>query len=203
MSVPGSITGGRFGMSPYPGRRFTVDEYHRMIQTGILTEHDSVELLEGWIVPKMSRNPPHDVAIELAEEAIRSVLPAGWRLRIQSAITTPDSEPEPDLAVVRGPARNRLAGHPEPADIALVVEVGDTTITLDRQDKGRLYARAGIACYWIVNLADWRVEVYTDPTGPGANPSYRQRQDYGPNDAVPLIIDGKDVGPMAVRVMLP
>src|SRR5436305_4096318 len=86
-------------LPPAPVRRFTVDEYHRMIQTGILEEDDSVELLEGWIVLKMPRNPPHDVAIDLAREAIETRLPAGWRVRVQSAITTSDSEPEPDLAV--------------------------------------------------------------------------------------------------------
>src|SRR5207244_13321222 len=85
-------------------RRFTVDEYHRMIQNGVFADDDRFELLEGWIVAKMSKNPPHEVAVDKSHEAIRSCLPAGWRVRSQSAITTNDSEPEPDLAVVRGPA---------------------------------------------------------------------------------------------------
>jgi Uma2 family endonuclease len=101
-------------MSPYPLRRFTVDEYHQLIQAGILTENDPVELLEGWIVPKMPHNPPHDGTIELVEEVLRNRLPTGWRIRIHSAITTADSEPEPDLAIVRGTARSYLNHHPDP-----------------------------------------------------------------------------------------
>src|SRR5579862_9140639 len=83
---------------PFPVRPFTVDEYHRMIDADVLDEGDAVELLEGWIVPKMPRNPPHDATIGLADDALRIRLPAGWHVRLQSAITTSDSEPEPDLA---------------------------------------------------------------------------------------------------------
>src|SRR5690348_4645166 len=89
-------------------RRFSVDEYHRMIETGILNELDQVELLEGVVVVKMPRNPIHDATIELIEEALSRLLPAGWRVRVQSAVTFRDSEPEPDLAVVRGSPRNRV-----------------------------------------------------------------------------------------------
>src|SRR4051812_40189587 len=87
-----------------PLRRFTVDEYHRMIRTGILTEDDPVELLEGWIVLKMPHNPPHDATVDQSREVLQAALPAGWRVRVQSAITLSDSEPEPDLVVVPGPA---------------------------------------------------------------------------------------------------
>src|SRR5947209_7411074 len=90
---------------PVPVRRFTVDEYHHMIDAGFFAHDERFELLEGWIVPKMTRHPPHDVAIDLAQDMIRPLLPADWRMRIQSAITTQDSEPEPDIAVVRGSAR--------------------------------------------------------------------------------------------------
>src|SRR5262245_53367242 len=114
---------GNFGMSPYPVRKFSVEEYHRMIQAGILTEDDPVELLEGWVVPKMPHNPPHDGIVDLAREVIRGKLPAGWRVRVQSAITTPDSEPEPGLVVAPGPASRYFDHHPGPSEIALVVEV--------------------------------------------------------------------------------
>src|SRR5262249_47133779 len=91
-----------FPMSPYPVWRFSVRGYHGMIQAGILTEDDQVELLEGWIVPKMPHKPPHDGTIQLANKRIGRRLPPGWDIRVQSAVTTSDSEPEPDLAVVRG-----------------------------------------------------------------------------------------------------
>jgi Uma2 family endonuclease len=202
MSMSG-LTNWSFQMPPFPVRRWTVDEYHHMIETGIITENDPVELLEGWIVPKMGRNPPHDVAIELTMDALRSRLPEGWRIRVQSAVTTDDSEPEPDLAVVRGNPRDHLKRHPGPQDVAVMVEVADSSLAHDRRDKGRAYAKAGLAVYWIVNLVDCQVEVYTEPSGPALTPSYRRRQDYSINDAVPLMIDGQTLGPMPVRDLLP
>jgi Uma2 family endonuclease len=187
---------------PFPVRRFTVDEYHRMIAAGILTEVDRVELLDGWITPKMPRNPPHDSFLAQADEALRARLPQAWRVRVQSAVTLTTSEPEPDLAVVLGPVNRYRATHPVPADIALLVEVADSSLNHDRTEKGRLYAADAIPVYWIINLVDGRVEVYTDPTGPGPNPGYRQRQDYAPQDAVPLRIGGQDVGPVPAGELL-
>jgi Uma2 family endonuclease len=186
-----------------PVRRFAVDEYHRMTQMGILTDDDAVELLEGLIVPKMPRNPPHDCAVELAEEAIRPRLPAGWRVRVQSAITTTDSEPEPDVMIVSGSARDHRDRHPGPPELALLVEVSDTTLARDRGEKARLYARAGVVCYWIINLIDRQIEVYTDPSGPDANPSYRHRQDYAAGDSVPLIVAGQAIPQIAGAELLP
>jgi Uma2 family endonuclease len=187
---------------PYPVRRFSVDEYHRLIQIGLLTEDDPVELLEGWIVPKMPRHTPHDVSIDMAQDALRPRLPAGWRLRVQSAITTLDSEPEPDFAIVPGPPGRYLAHHPLPNEIATLIEVSESTLERDRQDKGRLYARAAIGIYWIVNLIDRQVEVYTDPTGPDPDPRYRQRQDYAFDQSVPLWIDGREVAQVPVRELM-
>jgi hypothetical protein len=178
---------------PFPVRRFTVDEYHRMIQTGILAEDERVELIEGWITPKMPRNPPHDAFIDQAAEVLHRHLPPGWRVRVQSAITTPDSEPEPDLAIVPGPASRYRNQHPGPADVAVVIEVADSSLASDRGTKGPLYARVSIPIYWIINLVDQQLEVYTDPTGPGTAPHYRQRQDYTVNDQVPLILAGQIV----------
>src|SRR5262249_62207670 len=81
-------------------RRFSVAEYHKLIDLGILTEDDNLELLEGYLVHKMTRKPPHDGTLDLIRETLR--LPAGWMLRMQEAVTLSDSEPEPDGAVVRG-----------------------------------------------------------------------------------------------------
>jgi hypothetical protein len=184
-------------------RRFTVDEYHGMIQAGILTEDDPVELLEGWIVWKMPHNPLHDATVDIARELLQGRLPPDWRVRVQSAITLPDSEPEPDLTVVPGPASLYFHRHPGPGDIALLVEVADTSLNRDRNDKGNLYARANIIAYWIVNLVDRHIEVYSNPTGPDPNPVYRQRQDYRPGDNVPLVIDGKEIAQLPVTEFLP
>ncbi|MFN4260979.1 MAG: Uma2 family endonuclease [Gemmataceae bacterium] len=173
-----------------------------MIQAGILTEEDRVELMEGWIIEKVTHTPSHDVSIDLTTDALRKVLPTGWRVRVRSAVTTSDSELQPDLAVVRGPARRYSQSHPIPQDIALIVEVADTALELDRKCKSRLYARARLPVYWIVNLVDSQVEVYTDPQG-GESPSYRQRRDYGIDVEVSLVIAGKQIAAIAVRELLP
>lgn len=118
-----------------PVRRFTVSEYRRLAEVGILSEEERVELLEGWIVPKKVHNPPHDNAVELVDEALRAELPAGWRVRVQSSITTADSEPEPDVILVRGSARDRKGRHPVPSEVGLVVEVAESSLETDRREK--------------------------------------------------------------------
>jgi Uma2 family endonuclease len=183
--------------------RFSVDQYHAMIRAGILTEDDPVELLEGWLVTKMPKNPPHSVVTQLTREALARILPSGWYVDAQEPITTADSEPEPDVVVVRGDRRQYLNRHPGPQDVALVIEVADSTLQRDRSLKKRLYAAAGIPVYWIVNLLDGQIEVYTNPSGPGEQPDYHQQQNYGPADAVPMMIEGREVGRLTVRDLLP
>jgi Uma2 family endonuclease len=184
-------------------RRFSVAEYHKLIDLGILTEDDNLELLEGYLVHKMSRNPPHDATIQKDMKRLLRLLSAGWDLRVQCAVTLPGSEPEPDLTVVRGDENVYVNRHPGPADIGLVIEVADSTLPSDRADKGRIYARAGLVCYWIINLNDRQVEVYTVPSGPAASPSYGQRTDYQAGDQVPLVLDGVTVTNVAVLDLLP
>lgn len=173
-----------------------------MGEAGVLTEDDRVELLEGRIVTKMNHNPQHDGTVQLVDEAISDRLPRGYKVRIQSSVTTSDSEPEPDVAVVRGAIRDFLSRHPGPSDLALVVEVAETSLRRDRA-KRRLYARAGIAVYWIVNLVDSQLEVYTEPTGEGASPQYQQTDILRPEQQVSLVIDGQPVGDIPVGRLLP
>ena len=173
-----------------------------MGKTGVLTPDDRVELLEGWIVEKMNHNPMHDASVDLSHEAIRAFLPMGWRIRIQSAITTADSEPEPDLAVVQGSPRDFSERHPGPKDIALVIEVADSSLTKDRR-KRRLHARANIAHYWIVNLVDRCIETYTEPVASPADPKYQREEFFEFDDSIPLVIGGRNVGEVAVSNLLP
>jgi Uma2 family endonuclease len=184
-------------------RRFSVAEYHKLIQLGILTENDNLELLDGYLVHKMSRNPPHDVALQLMQEGIPLRLPTGWCLRMQSAVTLSKSEPEPDGAVVRGTARDYITRHPGADDTGMLAEIADSSLDGDRLDKGPLFAAANIPCYWIINLVDRQVEVYTCPSGPTGNPSYAQRMDYRVGDQVPLVLDGVEVGRIPVQELLP
>jgi Uma2 family endonuclease len=182
--------------------RFTVAQYHHMIQAGVFEDNDHVQLLEGCIVYTMTHNPPHDTAMDLSQSAISPLLPANWRVRVQSAITTRDSEPEPDVAVVKGPARRYKTSHPRPRDIGMLVEVADSSLQQDRTIQARIYARARIPIYWIINLVEAKVEVYTKPSG-RKQPHYGERRDYGLSDSVPLIIAGKHLGFIPVRDLIP
>jgi Uma2 family endonuclease len=152
----------RYRLATLAVRRFTVAEYHRLIEHYFVAD-EQFELIDGYITEKMSRNPPHDAAVNRARRRIERALPAGWIVRIQSAITTADSEPEPDIAVARGDDDDYVARHPGPADLALVVEVANTSLAIDRGPKLAAYARAGISAYWILNLDEARLEVFTSP----------------------------------------
>ncbi len=173
-----------------------------MAELGVLTEDDRVELLEGVITPKMVHNPPHDGTIMQLMALLQPMLPSGWSIRVQSAATTSDSEPEPDLAVVRGAARDYMRRHPGPADIGLVIEVADSSLARDRK-KARLYARAGVPVYWIVNLVDRQLEAFSQPTGPSAAPEYRHTEVCRRGDQVSVVIDGATLGAVRVDDMLP
>ena len=109
----------------------------------------------------------------------------------------------PQCRLVRGETRHYLDRHPGPHDVGLVIEVADTTLQRDRGFKKRLYARAGIPVYWIVNLSDNQCEVYTEPSGPEPQPDYHQRQDYSSSDVMPVVLAGVEVGRIAVREILP
>jgi Uma2 family endonuclease len=173
------------------------------LRAGILDDDAPVELLEGWLVRKMAQNPPRVLVSGLIHDALLGLLPVGWHVRVQHPVTTADSEPEPELAAIRGSRRDYRDRQPGPKDAALVIEVAHTSLRQDRGTKKRIYARAGIAVYWIVNLKTRQIEVYTDPASAANPPDYRQRRDYGPEETVPMVIEGVDVGQLAVRELLP
>jgi Uma2 family endonuclease len=186
-----------------PIYRLSVPQYHAMIQQGILTTEDRVELLRGWLVPKMTKNAPHPTATGLLLDVLFPLCPVGWLLRIQDPITLSDSEPEPDAAVVRGNRRDYAARHPNPAEVGLVIEAADSSLDQDRNVKKPMYAEARIPTYWIVNLIETVIEVYTDPSGPSAQPDYANRQDFHNGDEVPLILDGREIARIPVSSLLP
>ena len=185
--------------SPY---RFSVEQYERMLETGVLTSEERVELIEGIVIQKMTQHPPHAVAIDYTVDALRPLLPGGWRLREQKPIKLSDSEPEPDLVILRGPLSRYERRHPRPADIAVVIEVADTTLESDRRDKGRTYAGARIPVYWILNLNESQLEVYEEPKG-GKTPAYRQRTDYRIGTKAPVQIETSEIGQVSVIDLLP
>lgn len=182
--------------------RFSVTRYQRMVEAGILTADDKVELLENYVVLKMPRNPPHDSTLQQMFRPLLRALPAGWDLRIQAAVALMDSQPEPDFALVRGSSVNYKTRHPGVADVGLLIEVADTSLLRDQRDKTRIYARGSIPYYWIINLVDRRLEVYSQPSGPVPVPTYQSFQVYQSGDAVPLVLDGQTVGTIPVADLL-
>ena len=151
-------------MATYPTRlrKWTRAEYERLIEIGVFRPGEPVELLGGELMVSEPQGSAHYTAIGLVEDALRAALGPGWLVRSQGPIAlTDDSEPEPDVAVTRGARRDYSREHP--ARPALVVEVAESSLSLDREHKGSLYARAGVADYWILNLVERVLEIYREP----------------------------------------
>jgi Uma2 family endonuclease len=166
-------------------RRWTRFEYDKLIDAGFLGPGDKIELLAGQLCVSEPQNNPHAMAISLGLDALQKALAPHWHVRVQLPIALDDeSEPEPDLAVVSGGPRE----YPEhPSRPALVVEVADSSLTLDREHKGSLYARAPLPEYWIVNLVDRVLEVYRNPSPDAEAPygwAYGVKRTLGPEEHV-------------------
>lgn len=189
--------------------RLSLDLYDAMVGHGLLGPVDKVELLDGLLVKKMTKGHSHIVATHLTRDALAAVLPGGWFVFKEDPVALPTgpsgyaSEPEPDVSVVRGVIRDYLARHPDPRDMALVVEVADSLVRDDRVIKLIRYAWASIPVAWLVNLVDRSVEVYSQPTGPAAPARYREVAVYGEGDDVPVVLDGREAGRVAARDLLP
>jgi Uma2 family endonuclease len=178
--------------------KFSVQRYQRMIEGGVLTPEDRVELLENYVVLKMPGNPPHDGTIQMIAKRLGRRIPAGWDSRIQLSVVLPDSQPEPDIAICRGDETTYLSAHPLPTDVGLLIEVADSSLLRDQRDKARIYARAGIVRYWIVNLPERRIEVHEMPSGPTAVPEYSVTRWYSLGEELPLILDEQIVAMIPV-----
>ena len=146
--------------------RWSREQYERLIDHGILDEDDPVELLDGLLLVREPQHSPHRTAILLAAKALERAFGEGWFVQTQSPIVLgARSMPEPDVCVVRGSPRDYATAHPTRP--ALIVEVAQSGLRLARGRKAVVYARAGIADYWIVNLVDRVLEVYREPARPG------------------------------------
>jgi Uma2 family endonuclease len=185
----------------FPLTRISVAQYHRMIDSGAFGENDRVELLEGLVVDKMPKKRGHSLATRRLDRRLTAVLPDGWDVLNQEPITLLDSEPEPDVFVVRG-SGDDYRRHPGPGDVLLIAEVADTSLALDRR-KGRIYARARIPVYWLVNLPQRCVEVYTVPRGAGGRANYSKTATYKLGDMIPVQIEGRRVAEVPVADLLP
>lgn len=168
-----------------PQRRWTVDEYHRMIAAGILTSRDRVELLDGHIIEMVPQEPPHaSTTSSFGNDFVVMFAGKAW-VRQQLPITiAPNSEPEPDIAVVRTDPKRYRDCHPAPDDVYLLIEVADSTLNYDRDRKVKIYARANIPEYWIVNVNQRQLLVFREPEGD----TYQVAQVLGVEDAISPVV---------------
>ncbi|MBF2004756.1 MAG: Uma2 family endonuclease [Chlorogloeopsis fritschii C42_A2020_084] len=151
-------------MSIAQAKRFTLDEYHKLGELGFFHEDDHIELIRGEIIQMVLKGRVHETCLRnLLRELPRLV---GDRATLQTQapiVLPPNSEPEPDFAILKNRDDNYLLAHPESADILLVIEVSDSSLDYDRDVKMPLYAEAGISDYWIFNLFDNYLECYSEP----------------------------------------
>jgi Uma2 family endonuclease len=185
---------------PYRPARISVRVYNAMLASGEIAEDDPIELLDGVLVEPTTKNPPHVIAVRQGDLALSRMLPSGWHVRNQDPIALSTSVPEPDLVVARGRLQDYGDRHPGSADIGLVIEIAEASLMTDRY-KASLYATAGIPVYWLVNLVDESVEVYSRPET--ATGTYADHEEFRPGDSVVLALDGLEVGRVSVSDILP
>jgi Uma2 family endonuclease len=177
--------------------RLSVEQYHQIADAGILTESDRVELIEGMLVKKVTIYPRHAFLVQSLVDIFAALAIPGWCYRSQQPITLPTSEPEPDGALVRGRNADYRARHPEPPEIGIVVEVAESSLPQDRGVKKRMYARAGIPVYWIVNAIDNCVEAFSNPRGG----EYQTEATYHLSQRMRIELDGQSKGEISVATL--
>jgi hypothetical protein len=186
------------GPEPYP---LSVEQYQEIAARGIIPSGAPVELIDGRLVRKMTKSEPHITCCELLNTWLVRNLPNGWYASAENPLVLTDlrSEPEPDFKIVRGAPRDYLARKARPEDVALVIEVSDTSYSFDRKVKARLYAASGVLLLWIVDLNRRVLEVHT---GPGSD-GYGQIAERTESDEALLTLGGREVARVAVRDLLP
>lgn len=185
--------------------RFSLEQYHEMIERGIFQEDERVELLKGVMVGKPPIRKRHRTVVTHAAELLAAKLPPGWHLMVQQPVTLGNSEPEPDLTVVEGRSldyRDRDIGA---ANLGLVVEVADVSLARDLAIKLPLYASCGVTLFWLVNLVGNCIEVYSAPVAATGNETarFQSRQVVSQSDFVELTLAGQDWGTWAAAEFLP
>jgi Uma2 family endonuclease len=146
---------------------WTVEEYHRMIEAGILNDGDKIELLDGRIVEMSAQTPPHAATTQRSSDYLKELLAGQAHIRMQLPITLATSEPEPDIAVVCIAPGAYCDHHPNPSEILLLIEISYSTLQIDRREKAPIYARANIVEYWILDVVDREAYIYRNPEPQG------------------------------------
>ncbi|RUT10056.1 hypothetical protein DSM106972_005510 [Dulcicalothrix desertica PCC 7102] len=145
-------------------KRFTLDEYHKLAEIGFFHEDSRIELIKGEIIQMAAKGKAHETCLRRLLKELPKLVGGRATLQSQAPVTLPpNSEPEPDFAIVKNSSDDYFSGHPTPEDVLLVMEVSDSSIDYDQDVKLPLYAEAGIFDYWIFNLADNQLECYSEP----------------------------------------
>ncbi|MGD1851289.1 MAG: Uma2 family endonuclease [Cyanophyceae cyanobacterium] len=163
----------------------TIEEYHRLRETGAIAYDARTELIRGQIHPMIAKGTPHTICCRNFLKLLPPLLAKDELLQCQDPIRLPNaSEPEPDIAIIRQRADNYSSSHPEPADIVLLVEVADSSLAFDRDVKLPLYAEYEIEVVWLVNLQQDRIEIYQQPGESNGKFAYQVCDFYGRGDSV-------------------
>ena len=168
-------------------KRFTITEYHRLADLDFFTEDDRVELIKGEIIKMAAKGKAHSVCNTRLYRELFKLLEEKVTIRGQEPIIINDSEPEPDLTIVKNTPDDYFLNHPIPSDIFLIIEVADSSLKYDQEVKLFLYSEAGISDYWIFNLMDYYLECYSDPYQDLQGKfGYRHKSIILPNESVKL-----------------
>ena len=180
--------------------RISRERYHKMIRAGLFDEDDDYELIHGYLLKKMAKNRAHIWVVRLLMAYFTKLLidNESWFTTREDPIGLLESEPEPDVLIVRGKMTD-FWNLPEPEDIGIAIEVSDSTLATDRSVKKPLYAAEGIEQYWIVDVNGRQIEVYTDPV----REDYARKVVYGEDEAIEIVLDGVNFGRLLPTSILP
>jgi Uma2 family endonuclease len=175
-------------MSLITAKRFTLAEYHRLVELGFFSKDDRVELIKGEIIQMAAKGTPHSVcSTRLYRELFKLIAEKATLRGQEPIIILEDSEPEPDLVVVRNRPDDYLENHPISSDVLLAIEIADSSLKYDQEVKLPLYAEANIINYWIFNLIDNYLECYSEPYQDLQGKfGYRRKLIFLPNESVNL-----------------
>jgi Uma2 family endonuclease len=172
-----------------------------MVDSGVFTKRDQFTLINGFLVAKVPKSPRHTFVAKNLVRELQRLVPSGWDFRNEDAIRLSYSKPQPDISIARGDIKDYADRDPGPADLAMVIEVTASRVSEDRE-MANVYRPAGILVYWIVNLKARQVEVYTLLKRRGTSGFGRPRV-FKVGQSVPVVIDGAEVGQVAVADIVP
>lgn len=179
-------------------RLWTVEEYHRMAETGILDDSEHVELLEGKIIGMSAKGTAHRSAVGRSDYLLKEALKNRAWVSVQDPITLNDrSEPEPDIAVVKIDPLDYADHHPVPSEVYFIIEVADSSLKFDCETKSKAYAQAEIKDYWVLDVVERQLYIFREPTSEG----YKSKVVLGEQETIsPLQFPDLQIG---VREILP